>query len=332
MIKKICVLYNKANPKNVEIAEADEDTKNSAESVSGTLKSMQYEVELLGIDESEIEKVKSINADLVFNLVEWSGTSSHLGVQVIDLLQASGLAYTGSDAMGYMLSCDKKIMKQAMDQFGIPTPRWMAFEQDFKGLIRDFKYPVIVKPALEHCGIGISQQGVVKTEGELRIQVAQLVNKYHTTVIAEEFIIGRELQVTILERNGEPWVLPAAEITFEQKEGYWPILSYECKWRADAWEYQMADIKPANLNENIKDQIEKIAKKAYVNLGGRDYPRLDIRLRGNDIFVLEINNNPGIDFDPDSGITVSAVAAGLTYEGLLKNIVENAYRRKHDTN
>ena len=43
------------------------------------------------------------------------------------------------------------------------------------------------------------------------------------------------------------------------------------------------------------------------------------------VYVLDVNNNPGIDFDPESGITISAKAAGLNFEQLVDNIVKEAY-------
>jgi D-alanine-D-alanine ligase-like ATP-grasp enzyme len=63
-------------------------------------------------------------------------------------------------------------------------------------------------------------------------------------------------------------------------------------------------------------------------MDGKDYPRLDLRFSDEVINVLEINNNPGIDFEDDSGIGLSAKAAGFkNFSELLKHIVENAYLR-----
>ena len=195
------------------------------------------------------------------------------------------------------------------------------------------KFPMIVKPAYEHCGIGITQDSIVKNESELRLKTQDLKMKYKQPVIAEEFIQGRELHVTVLEKNGRPWVLPPAEVIFEKPGA---VLSYEMKWNAKSPEYTQAHMEPAILNSNLKSQISKIAKTCYVKLGGRDYPRLDMRVRGSEVFVLEINNNPGLDFDTDAGMGVSARLAGFkTYSGLLKHIVENAYLRfasQHDAN
>src|SRR3989304_4417934 len=113
----------------------------------------------------------------------------------------------------------------------------------------------------------------------------------------------------------------------EKKEGHVPILSYEMKWNEKSEEYKMARMQVAKLDKRLEKEVGRIAKKCYLELGGRDYPRLDLRIRDNGIFVLEINNNPGIDYDVESGIGVSARAVSLNWEDLLKHIVENAWRR-----
>ncbi|MEK7154739.1 MAG: ATP-grasp domain-containing protein [Patescibacteria group bacterium] len=313
-LRKILVLYNK--PENIN-DESDLDTQNSAFEVAKQLTGEGFRCEVMGIGLGEIDKVKKLNADLIFNMVEWTGNNIKQGTQVIKILEQKKLPFTGSGARGFLLSSDKVWMKEEMIKNNIPIPGQ--------------KFPMIVKPAYEHCGIGITQTSIVKNENELRIKSEELRKKYNQPVIAEEFIEGRELHVTVLEKNGRPWVLPPAEVIFH-KPG--TVLSYEMKWNKKSPEYTQAHMEPAKLDKSLELIVERIAKKAYVKLGGRDYPRLDMRVRGDEVYVLEINNNPGVDFNTDAGMGVSARLAGFkTYGELLKHIVENAYLRfasQHD--
>ncbi|KKU02945.1 MAG: D-alanine-D-alanine ligase [Candidatus Amesbacteria bacterium GW2011_GWB1_47_26] len=315
-MKNICVLYNK--PENIS-DESDLDTQNSAISICGELNTAGYDAQLLGISTAEVDQVQKIKADLVFNVVEWSGVKWKFAVGAIRELERCGLPFTGSGSRGFKISADKILMKKEMAKHKISTPQ--------------LKFPAIVKPAYEHCGIGIGQNSIVNSGQELENRADELRKKYRQPVIAEEFIDGRELQVTVLEKNGRPWVLPAAEVVFD-KPG--TVLSYEMKWVEESPEYDQAGMEPAVLNSNLKSQISKVAQTCYLKLGGRDYPRLDLRVRGGEIFVLEINNNPGVDWDIDSGMGMSARLAGFkTYGELLTHIVENAYLRFaeiHDAN
>ena len=316
VMKTICVLYNK--PEDIS-NECDIDTQNSAISVCEKLNDGGHDARLFGISASEVDEVKKIKEDVVFNLVEWTGKKIKYGVEVIKVLERKKIPFTGSGSWGFLLSSDKVMMKREMMKNKIPTP----------GL----KFPAIVKPAYEHCGIGINQNSVVNNKQELENKTEELRNKYYQPVIAEEFIDGRELQVTVLEKNSRPWVLPAAEVVFDKPGA---VLSYEMKWVEKSSEYSQSHMEVAKLDRSLELRVERIAKKAYVKLGGRDYPRLDLRIRGDEIFVLEINNNPGLDWDLDSGMGVSARLAGFkTYGELLTHIVENAYLRFieiHDAN
>ncbi len=307
-MKSICVLYNK--PEDIS-NECDIDTQNSAISICGELNDVGYDAQVLGISTSEIDKVEKIRTDIVFNLVEWTGRNIKFGVEVIKILEKRKIPFTGSGSWGFLLSSDKVMMKREMVRNGIPTPK--------------LKFPAIVKPSLEHCGIGISQNSIARDEIEMRDKARELTEKYNQPVISEEFIEGRELQVTILEKNGRPWVLPVAEVVFDKPK---LVLSYEMKWVEKSPEYNLARMEPAKLDQRLKIEIEKIAKKCYLKLGGRDYPRLDLRVRSEEIFVLEINNNPGLDWDLDSGMGISARLAGFkSYGEVLSHIVENAYSR-----
>jgi len=326
LLKKITVLYNLPSGNNLD----DLDTQKSALEVAEGLKQAGYVTNLLGITTGEISKVKNIKADLVFNLVEWAGRDYVLGVEVIKNLEAAALPYTGSNAKGYELSCNKVLMKKQLDIVAIPTPKWQIIDNlkptlpagGFK--IENLEFPMIVKPTLEHSAIGISQASVCINELQLKEQVKKLLDIYNQPILVEQYLEGDEAQVTVLEKHGKPWVLPPAVFRYQTKPGYWPINTYEAKWDDTHWEGQMSawteDVDPKLIIE-----MQDLAKKCYLHLAGRSYPRIDMRINNDRVYVLEVNNNPGIDFDPESGITVSAKKAELDWSGLLTNIVQEAY-------
>jgi len=330
--KIIVVLFNTPQTR----LEADADTQQSAVEVAGTLEKSGFRVELVEVGETDLGKIDKLRADLIFNLIEWAGDHTQLAVEALEKLEKTGIAFTGSSHVGYRLSCDKAVMKRLMDRFGITTPTWQIFETGDERLDDKLRYPMIVKPSMQHCGVGLAQDSVVSDGKRLRDKVTELIHTYKEPILVEEYIEGRELHVTVLEKNGRPWVLPPAEVTFKHRAGYVPILSYDMKWDEGSWEYGMAgDMAIPKLPADLEERITSIAKKCYEQLDGRDYPRLDLRIKNEEVFVLEINNNPGIDFATDSGIGASARAAGFgTYGQLLEHIVTNAYARfatKYDT-
>ena len=138
-------------------------------------------------------------------------------------------------------------------------------------------------------------------------------------------MVGRELNCAVL--GGKP--LPISEIDFTGlPEGLPKIVTYDGKWMEDSVYYENTKpVCPAELNEDLKKNIEEIALQAFEAMNCRDYARVDIRLdKNNNPFVIEVNPNP--DISTDSGFVRAAAAAGISYSGLLSTIAEFALNRK----
>lgn len=324
MLKRITVIYNQTEKDGLE---SDEDTAKSAISVADNLQISGYQTELLELNKSNLNLLKNIQPDLVFNLIEWDGNNLSYALEGIEILENRKLPFTGSGRKGYRLTVDKNMMKKKFRQLGIRTPAWCLWPDQAD--ISSLHFPVIVKLATTHCSVGISQASVVNDVRSAKILAENMFKKYREKVMIEEYVTGRELQITILEKNRRPWVLPFCEILFEKENKFIPILTYESKWKEEASDYKRSDITNiVDIRDDIKNRIVETAKICYTDMDGKDYPRLDLRFSDEGINVLEINNNPGIDFEDDSGIGLSAKAAGFkSFPELLKHIVENAYRR-----
>lgn len=321
-LKNIVVIYNLPEGNTPD----DLDTQSSARGVVEGLRQAGYVSDVLGVSENNLNEVGKIKADLVFNLLEWSGHNSHLAGKAISYLEKAGLPYTGSNAWGYETSCNKVEMKRLLTERHITTPKYVvAKDESIFPNISSLKFPVIVKPGLEHSAIGISQTSVCEEATSAQKKALELLNQFHQPILIEEYIDGDEAQVTVLEKNGQPWVLPPAIFKYKKQPGYWPINTYEAKWGDHNWESAMSEWSTDNYDKAILSQMESLARDCYIYLGGRSYPRVDMRLHGDKVYVLEVNNNPGIDFDSESGITVSAKKVGLDWPKLLTNIVEEAY-------
>lgn len=325
-IRSVTVLYNlpgTSTTKNISLA--DDDTEVSARAVQKELDELGIKTDLKGINQDQIDSLREIRSDVVFNLVEWTGRETKYGVRVLEILEKSQIHFTGTTAEGFRITGDKLLMKAALDKYNIPTPNWIKI---FSGNepIPKLCYPVIVKPVLEHCGIGIDQQSVVENENDLRRKAKRLIETYTQPVIGEEFIEGDEAHVSLIggSKKSEVRILPPAVFSYKKKAGYKPVMSYDAKWNTDSWESQMSDWVTEPLGQTLLDKINVISEKCYEKIAGRGYPRIDMRLRGENVYVLEVNNNPGIGWDLDSGITHSCIAAGISFKELLIMILNNA--------
>ena len=184
--------------------------------------------------------------------------------------------------------------------------------------------PAIVKPVAEHGSCGITLASVVQDRKSLGERIDACIRDYRQAALVEEFIIGRELNVA-LWGNGFPEVLPVAEIAFRwTDEPLQQIVSFSGKWHKDSVEARgTPGICPAELAPHVQDRVEAAAVLAYQELGVRGFARVDMRLRDEIPYVLEVNSHP--DLAPDAGFFRSARAAGHSYASMLLYILRLAF-------
>lgn len=305
----------------------DEDTKESAEEVAEALVSKGATVELVPISEDTIERIRSIQADVIFNLLEWDGLDGPLLVRAMEVLESAGIAYTGSDKHALAVVNNKCRMKAAMETAGLPTARWQEFVTGNEAVRHDFTYPAIVKLGLSHCSVGLTKDAVVTGKEGLLTVVNDRIRSFHQPVYVEEFIVGREFQVTVLDREHGLVVLPPAEILFTTT-GANAFLTYGSRWDETHADYKESSVGFAVLSPSFLDKIKRISHNAFVAMGFADYSRLDIRTRGDEVFILEANANPGLGDSDDYGMTVSYKSVGLTFADFIWEIVTSCIRRQ----
>lgn len=302
----------------------DEDTAMSALEVKEALSAKRHETHLVPIDEDSINTISLVKADCIVNLIEWDGLDLSLKDRAMMILESLGIPFTGSGRNVVLLADDKRTMKKRLAEVSLPTPVWQVFDSGDEAIRGDLRYPAIVKLVLEHCSIGLSPFAVVTNEGDLRKQVNVRIEKFHQAVLVEEFIDGREFQVTILEKDR---ILPPAEIIFHRKDNQPTFLTYESRWVEDHPEYDASTVDVAKLSDHQLKYLEEICVKAFRVFGFRDYSRIDIRMRGDKFYILEANANPGLGDDEDYGMTISYKAAGMTFADFMWEIVEACLRR-----
>jgi D-alanine-D-alanine ligase len=328
----IAVVFNKPTKRAIgsPYVDTEDDTADSAAEVTEALQSKGADVQLHSVDEHHISDITKIRADCIFNLIEWTGLDMPLSDRAFGLIESLHLPTTGATRENFMMTSDKIPMKKVLDVNHLPTARWQVFENGEEEILRDFQYPVIVKLSLEHCSIGLTHDAIVHDARMLRIRARERIQHFRQPVLAEEFIEGREFQVTAIETNDGLCVLPPAEIVYKTP-GPESLLTYESRWVEGSMDYLGSHVTLAKVDGRLGNSIKEITARTFHMLGFRDYMRLDIRIRGNTIFILESNSNPGLCDSDEYGMTVSYKAAGMTFADFVWAIVESALRRKNFT-
>jgi len=262
---------------------------------------------------------------ILFNCCEGLPGVSHSEHAVAQILEEHNFVYTGSSPEVLFIGWNKAAIKSLLKSKNIPTPDGIVINNTKS--INWERFPAIVKPAYEHCSLGITHDSVVTNQSELFERIQYIVNSFKQPALVEDFIDGREFHVT-LWGNGVIHILPPAEIDFSAFSNIKDRLcTYNSKFTPGSIHYEniICEV-PASLNQQELELLNDTAEKAYRALGCRDYARIDIRLKDDIFYILDINPNP--DFSPDTSTVYAAQNAGLSY-GVLASCIVNVAALRH---
>lgn len=307
--------------------------------VKTALLHLGHEVRVTGI-EDDIAPIRHSIEDwhphIAFNMMEAFANDGALDYYIVSYLDMVGLPYTGCNPRGMLLARDKSLSKKLLTYHRIRVPKFVVFLRGKKINLKkaaQLPYPMIVKSTVEQGSVGIAQASYVSNAEELVERVEQLFEIAEGDAIAEQYIEGRELYVTVLG-NTRLQILPIRELVFDNIDAHMHrIATYNVKWNEkyrERWgiDYQFA----RNLPVGIAEMISSLAKRVYRILDLNSYARLDLRLTADGrLYVIEANPNAAISTEDD--VAFSAERAGIMYDQLIQRILNLGlrYRREiHD--
>ncbi len=325
---KILALFDAIAPTTLNqdlSAELKTDDWKTEANVLGALADLGHTVEHLALfDDLDVlgQKLQSFAPDLIFNLADQFKNNRAFDQNIVSFLEMHGVPFTGCGSTGLTLCKHKGISKKILSYHRIHVPQFTVIARG-KRLVRPkrLKFPILVKPLKEESSLGISQGSFVESDDQFKERVQFLHDKFDSDVIAEEYIAGRELYVSILG-NHRLQVLPIRELIFREVPPDEPkIATYKAKWDEDyrkRWglENQFAE----GLDPALVRLIETTCKRIYHLLTIDGYARLDLRVTAaNEVYFIEANPNPMLAADED--FAQSALQANLTYPQLIDRLV-----------
>ena len=283
------------------------------EDVAASLQQRGYRTALLEIKlnlRETADTIRALKPDIIFNLVDTIDGHSALGHFAPQLFEHLKIPYTGGSAQAIYLTTDKELTKNWLTLRGIDCPR------TWNPSITSGRF--MVKSITEDGSVGIGPENCLDANKVGKL-IAEKEQKHGGVWFAEEYIDGREFNVSVLDGR----VLPLAEIVFTNYPKDKPkIIDYASKWMPDSFEYNNTERSfefPAT-DAALLQKLEKTSLECWkiFNLGG--YVRVDFRVdESGKPYVLEVNVNPCLD--RDAGFAAAAARAGIDYETLLQAIV-----------
>ncbi|MDT8392675.1 MAG: ATP-grasp domain-containing protein [Bacteroidales bacterium] len=322
-MEKVVILINALGAN----ATPDElDVLNQARAVEEALHELGYESQRIFMDlnlQLVSEEFNKIQPKFVFNLVESLDNSGKLICLAPILLEHLRIPFTGCSSQAMYVSSNKTLTKSLLRQAKLPTPQW--FEQiNKKYLKKETKY--IAKPVWEDASVGIDDTNVMPGDIALISNFISRNNKYR--YFFEEYIEGREFNISILGGDKGPEVLPAAEILFRNyPKAKARIIGYEAKWLEGSFEYENT-VRTFGLEKTdpkLADRLKQLCLESWSLFGLTGYSRIDFRVdKSGKPWILEVNANPCLS--ADAGFYAAATQAGYSFTEVVKRICEDVWK------
>lgn len=235
------------------------------------------------------------------------------------LLELVGVPYVGCPVLSSAVAMDKDVAKRLFVQAGLPTVDWSVVRHSDMAdtastvdrVVGEVGLPAFVKPVELGSSVGVSR---VETEAELKEGI-EVALGYGPKVIVEEEVVGREIEVAVLDG---PRVSEPGEVVLES--GWY---DYGAKYHDDTSRF----VAPAVLASALVSQARVLAARAFEVLECRGLARVDFFLEegGRGFLLNELNTMPG--FTPISGFPKMWEASGLSYAGLCDELIRLALSR-----
>ncbi len=304
-------------------ANAEFDAPSTIEVITSAIEACGFKVKKIGNVSSLLEKIETLDVDIVFNISEGiSGRNRESQVPI--LLEMADIPFVGADALTLSLTLDKIMANKIFIAEGIPTPKF--FEIKTPESIRNtnhFKFPLIVKPRFEGSSKGLSEDSRVENTQDLEKQVEYIIGTYKQPALIEEFISGQEFTVAIVG-NDPPEAMPIVQIKIDGRLKLNDKFYTFARIQSDRLEY----ICPARINNDLKEKISGLALKTYMAVECRDFGRVDFRVDNDgNPYVLEINPLPSLS--TEDVFMIVAKEIGISYEEIIGKILNSALKRNN---
>jgi len=307
MSLRVCVLKGGSSAER-------EISLRSGEVIEEALQKLGYST--FSIDPEKPERMSLLlknKVDVVFIALHGPGGEDGTVQGVLEIFD---VPYTGSGVLASALAMDKKSARRIWKAEGLKQPVYQIVERNSLSNIKlEISPPLIVKPGRSGSTLGVN---LVREERELEDALKEAFRYDGDYIILEEYIEGKELTVGIID-DPEPIALPVIEIV---PEGV--IYDYKTKYTEGKCKYKI----PAALPQAEYKKVQEIALRAYKSLGCRDFGRVDMIWREEEVYLLEVNTIPGMT--RMSLLPRAAKAKGIEFHHLVDKIVKQALRRKQN--
>ncbi|MFN8206463.1 MAG: ATP-grasp domain-containing protein [Bacteroidales bacterium] len=320
---KIGIIYNEPSPGALPDELDILDQVNLSEE---SIRSLGYETCRIPIDFDLNKFIGLLGKEkpgIVMNLTESIANHGELLYFAPAVLNYLKIPYTGVRTESMFLTTSKTLAKSWMKSNGLPTAPWFELNE-IQQLDPGRTY--LVKPKLEDGSLGFDEDHVFRGKEISRVPGYESMSPRHSFI--EEYIEGREFNISVLCSGKGPEVLPLAEILFRDFPKDKPrIIGYRAKWVDESFESKNTIRCFVDEQEEsaLSSELRSLALRCWDVFKLNGYVRIDFRMdsRGR-LYILEINANPCIS--PGAGFYAACEKAGYSFAEVTQRILEDALK------
>lgn len=212
------------------------------------------------------------------------------------LLEMADIAYVGCGVLASSICNDKAMTKAVLRQAGVPVVDDVVFtraewhddsESVLNRITEKLSFPMFVKPVTLGSSIAVAR---VADRALLRASIDVAASFDRRVMVESAVTEAVEINCAVL---GDDKGVKASVL--EQPRSLEEFLTYEDKYmRGGGGGMKSAErIIPAPISDSLTKQIQDIAKRAFLAVQGRGIARIDFLLRGETVYLNEINTMPG---------------------------------------
>jgi len=276
----------------------------SGDAVATALIEAGYEVKTLDVDRDPATLVNGLKPapDVVFNALHGRYGEDGCVQGVLDLM---GIPYTHSGRLASALAMHKPLAKDLFAAAGIPVVEHRIAKREAVLAGDVLPRPYVVKPPNEGSSVGVR----IVREGDSLAPLGDGNWPFGDEVMVEKFVPGRELTVSVMGDRA----LTVTEITTHR--GFY---DYDAKYEDGG----SIHVVPAQVEPPVFERALRFAERAHAVLECRGVSRADFRFDGEELYLLEINTQPGMT--PTSLVPEQAAHMGIPFVDLVRWMVEHA--------
>ncbi|MCR5662013.1 MAG: D-alanine--D-alanine ligase [bacterium] len=271
----------------------------------------------------ENNAMHALKADVVFPVLH--GTYGEDGT-IQGLFEMADIPFVGCGVCGSAVGMDKVLMKDIWRSNGlnaVPFKEVLRSEleadpnKEAKLCLDEIGLPCFVKPANAGSSVGITKVSAP----DKMLEALRMAARFDRKIIVEKAASNpREIELGVIGNDVPECSVPGQIIPYNE------FYDYQDKYFSD----KDPDIHiPADLPENVREEIIETAKKAWRALDLNGLARVDFLVDNqNRVWLNEVNTMPG--FTKISMFNKLWEASGVSYTELLSKLVDFAFERYKD--